>query len=136
MIEWAAGLIDGEGCLHIKKRNQSYAPRVEVAMTDEGILLDLQKLWGGRIHKRKPQQKRKQAWQWYLTDMVDVRHCLLAILPHLRGRNKSQEGKVLLEFIDFRLAELNGRKKMMKPSQTFLDRAERDYLEMKRLKTL
>ena len=85
---YVAGLIDGEGCIHldVDKRSHSHRARVTVGMTEPAlaVLQALKNEWGGTLYQmRKPTQRWAAAWTWHLTG-PPARKLLLAIQPYLR----------------------------------------------------
>ena len=64
---YAAGIVDGEGCIMITKVGVSYAPLVTVSNTNFELMEELHKTYGGKIYKiSKPKNKLhwKDSWQW------------------------------------------------------------------------
>ena len=71
---YAAGLIDGEGCIRIarnlkgkKEWNDQYYLEVNVHITDYEVLKWLRKKWRGSILKRKKETHWKDNWNWKIT---------------------------------------------------------------------
>lgn len=71
---WTAGIIDGEGCIHIGKRTgqnrKGFQLRINVSNTDPKMILELKSLWGGWSGpcSKDKRLNRKSAWQWIITD--------------------------------------------------------------------
>jgi hypothetical protein len=73
-VEWAyaAGLFDGEGCIHISKRNRyhderrQYGLKVELGNTNRDLLHWLFGRWGGGIHKhqRAASAQHRDRYRW------------------------------------------------------------------------
>lgn len=68
---WAAGIIDGEGCIRLARMkrknrpNDTWTIQVYVANTDIRMLIKLRDLFGGTIANRKVvSPKHKQQWRW------------------------------------------------------------------------
>lgn len=106
---WTAGLIDGEGCIHIdrhrarkSKAGIDYALRVTVGMTDEKTIQHLQELWGGALWKHKNLPPRKPTWFWGL-NRQQAATFLQSIYPFLI--TKTQEAEIALD------AEQNWRRR-------------------------
>lgn len=95
---WAAGFIDGEGCLRIayQKGVESYCAHLEVGQTREGPLLELQRILGGRVrHHSKATEKHATVYRWQIIGanaITAVRH----ILPYLKL--KAPQAQLFLEF--------------------------------------
>ena len=83
---YAAGLIDGEGCISIAHRNERvFYPRVDVGMGLKGLpaLEKLMATYGGSIQvTRRQSQKWEEARAWRLFGRP-LERFLMAILPHL-----------------------------------------------------
>jgi len=71
-LGWAAGMIDGDGCVSVSRAVESrpnrtgvyYAVHLYVLNTTRPILLKLQGLFGGRIVQMHPGLATKETWQW------------------------------------------------------------------------
>ena len=70
-IAYVAGLIDGEGCVHLDvSRHRIHRARVSVGMTEPalGLLKSLKQGWGGTIYQaRKATEKWAAAYTWHIT---------------------------------------------------------------------
>ena len=65
-LGYVAGLFDGEGCIGVYASNQNgIMLRVGLANTDELVVRDLQKMFGGSVNKvtRRSNMKLDQ-WSW------------------------------------------------------------------------
>ena len=84
---YAAGLVDGEGCILIShvKRADTYALRVAVAMVTKGtpILSVMLRQWGGRLNEMKPETERNVPKTRWAVDGEEAAAFLEAIAPHL-----------------------------------------------------
>jgi hypothetical protein len=108
LCAYAAGFIDGEGCLAITGSRKSngkavyYVALMVVVQTDLIPLCELQAAFGGFIHTGRrtvsPSGKPKRiAYQWHLSGKR-LRVCLQAIRPYLRV--KAAQADRLLEFFE------------------------------------
>lgn len=101
-IAYAAGLIDGEGCIDLDGRARhgkepTYRARVTVGMTTPAIdvLKWLNEQWGGSLHNsRKATDAWASAWTWTVQGS-DARRLLQQIAPYLRI--KSAQARLALE---------------------------------------
>ena len=99
---YVAGLIDGEGCIHIEKSragtaSPSYRARVTVGMTAPAkhLLDELSSQWGGSVRPLRAATTRwAAAFQWY-TWGVSAVQMLEYLLPYLRL--KRDQAEVALE---------------------------------------
>jgi len=66
-LAWAAGIIDGEGSLHIARSRKYHLPQLRVEMCHRPTLAKLQEIFGGRLwHRKKPRtDKWRQTWNWH-----------------------------------------------------------------------
>lgn len=83
---YVAGLIDGEGCVHLDTPRGTYRARVSVGMTEPAreLLEDLRTDWGGTIYQQRPATDRwAAAYTWHVTGQRAVA-VLITIRPHLR----------------------------------------------------
>ena len=99
-LAYAAGLFDGEGCIHIGSHTTAngatrYKLVVLIAMTQTAPLLFMQELFGGVVkEKTTPANGKKQQWVWALYSHEAVPF-LEAILPMLLIKDK-EAGVALL----------------------------------------
>ena len=100
-MAYAAGIMDGEGCLTIKQRSASqqtgsalstsYSGEVTVEMTDETTIRFLHELFGvGSIRSRQRVAQNKPVYVWRVTDAAARKVCW-DILPYLRIKQRQAE---------------------------------------------
>lgn len=101
-IGWAAGIIDGEGCIsaygYAKKKStgKNWCFSVAVANTDIRILHRLKELWGGKIIKMSAQPlENRPCWRWYLYSQKACEF-LQVLRPYLVS--KGEQADLALEF--------------------------------------
>ena len=90
---YVAGLIDGEGCIHLDVSQTTYRPRVSVGMTAPALplLTSLSQEWGGTLYQLRPATERwAAAWTWHLSGPPAAR-LLEAIRPHLRVKTRQAD---------------------------------------------
>lgn len=118
-ISWAAGLIDGEGCIFIMKRSPSLAPRtktssfyvgVKVSMGDLKTVLELHRVFRvGSLHLNIKHKKNKN-WSKYHVWLCQQRDCegvLNKIFPYVRTKKK--EIIIALKFLSLPLSSRGGK---------------------------
>jgi len=96
-LAYVAGLIDGEGCVHLCATKNTYRARVTVGMTEPALplLTQLHDEWGGSLTRSRPATtKWSAAWVWTLTG-VDAATLLNEVRPYLRM--KSEQARLALE---------------------------------------
>lgn len=113
-IAWAAGFIDGEGCIalcHHRQRTKGrdyecFVLRLSVANTDLRSLQRLKSMFGGSINSasRKGRPNHKPCWTWYCTS-AKAQNALEILLPHLFGKREQAE----LGLLSRRYIQANGR---------------------------
>ena len=93
---WAAGYVDGEGCINITK-NTSYGHivRVTIDSTDNRSLLVLLNLFGGRLNgpyepRNKDSYNRKPIWVYSLCG-VEAQSALKKMRPYLVIKQEQAE---------------------------------------------
>lgn len=98
---WAAGFIDGEGCIRI-----SHKVRVSVLQVDPRPLIQLQVLFGGsiRINRHSTGPKRRRIYVWEIGSR-QARTMLEQILPFLIV--KKDQAELALEHDKFGRAKRN-----------------------------
>ena len=135
-LAWAAGFIDGEGCVYI--RNQTGAKTwkpyhtlsLQVSNTHLDSLEVLRSIFGvGHIHKRKKESNRKQKWEWTCTTRA-AQSVLLSVYP--LSVTKKKQIRLALDFL--KMMDNTGRAKHRNP--TWEDIAQRDayYWALKEMK--
>jgi hypothetical protein len=85
-LAYVAGLIDGEGCIHLDTTGNTYKARVSVGMSAPALSLleDLRAEWGGTLYQMRPATQRwAAAYTWHMTGPPAER-LLVAIRPFLR----------------------------------------------------
>ena len=108
ILAYIAGIVDGEGCIHIHKKLQAppsrpqqrspyYRLSLKVKMTHKPVVEFLAQTMGaGTIYSEKPGKlNKKVAWSW-VTGANDAVMVLTALLPYLRV--KTAEARLALEF--------------------------------------
>ncbi|QFP94446.1 LAGLIDADG endonuclease [Gordonia phage Keitabear] len=96
-LAYVAGLIDGEGCVHLCTSKNTYRARVTVGMTEPALplLTQLHDEWGGSLTRSRPATARwSAAWVWVLTGS-DAVAMLNEVHPFLRM--KQEQARLVLE---------------------------------------
>lgn len=83
-IAWAAGLFEGEGCIHLNSQRYLW---VSLASTDQDVLERFCRIVGvgSARPKKKARPHHKPSWQWQVTGGKGV-HVLRMLLPELGER--------------------------------------------------
>lgn len=87
-IQYAAGFVDGEGCIGFAKTRTSIFPRVLVTNTNLEILNEFKKKWGGDI---KPLSLKKDNWKqgyYWRISWAKAVNFLSDIEPYLKIKNR------------------------------------------------
>lgn len=103
-IEYAAGLIDGEGYIGIQEAGGSFQVRLKVAMTDKGrpALMALSSLFGGRVRPDKAQTERsRESHVWTVTGLAAT-EIIEQLRPHLIVKTAAAD--IALEFRDLHMS--------------------------------
>lgn len=83
---WAAGIIDGEGCICIKvMKHKYYALHVIVGQSGETkprMLSALKKHYGGNLSPQATTRNRIQKWAWQVI-CANAEHVLRCVLPYM-----------------------------------------------------
>lgn len=102
---WAAGIMDGEGSIGIKKTGASGLQMLLAATNSDGRIIDvIYDIWGGYVHTktaeylashRKSPGKNVKAGYWiYFSDYYESKIFLEDIIPYLRS--KKAEAEIIL----------------------------------------
>lgn len=124
---YAAGLIDGEGCIRFTKHGShggtsarigQITMMVEMVNTDENMILWIRGIFGGSFTRQAEnvQGNRKATWHWRLTANQALR-CLDVIYPYLK--TKRRQAKLARRFQ--RYVQVTGRARTPK-MDALLDR--------------
>lgn len=87
-IAWAAGLFEGEGCVHVAKRDGRI--NLSMQMTDLDVLEKFCRIVGG--HEPRPVARpgnNKPVWRWTASSDAYVVRFRDVIGPHLGARRKA-----------------------------------------------
>lgn len=83
-LAYAAGIFDGEGCIHISKAaGRYYSYCAKVAMTRREPLNLLESVFGGTIADRPVRGTRRKQWDWSVYGK-EAESFLVNIYPYLR----------------------------------------------------
>lgn len=100
---YAAGLIDGEGCIYVaKNKGKSYSPWIDIGMTRKAldVLKRLQREYGGGLNVMRAATDRwEEAWTLTLTG-ARAADMLTRILPYLRL--KAEQARLTLTVWEIR----------------------------------
>lgn len=114
-LAYAAGIIDGEGCVKIFKNDASvvhrphnqYTLAVQVNMVDKRVVTWLHKKFGGAVYFHPANIKKhptwRDSWRWYLQN-YHCRDFLLQILPFLIIKVK--QTRSALNFLDIKKGDI------------------------------
>ncbi len=89
--EYAAGFMDGEGCINVSQCRKSLHIRIMIVNTNKNVLLLFKERWGGDIKQNK---RQKSNWKQSYTWRVSHKSCfnfLSDISPFLIVKKKQAE---------------------------------------------
>lgn len=124
-LAYAAGIIDGEGCIGIWRKLQqqrylSYDMRVTVSMIDEWLPNWLRFAFGGSITYHKSKQKNRQPqWQWRITANQALAFLIL-ILPYLTIKRPQAELAIAFQQASYRATNKTDENKVLDEAQAIL----------------
>ena len=102
-LAWAAGFIDGEGCIHIERRERRRSPQhnltLAVGNTCLAPLERLERLFGGSVRKHLTRPEYSQSWDWVIS-FSKAETALLSMLPFLVV--KKERARLALDFMDLK----------------------------------
>lgn len=140
-IAWAAGVIDGEGCISLTRRspqahngaiNPNYRLVLKVTMCDSRTIRTLHRLFGrGTLQKQKQLHAYwSQPWIWFC-NATDAEEVLKLIRPY--SVTKKREVDTALEFLAKTDRSRAGKARSLTPSEIAL--RERYFIKLRDLKT-
>lgn len=96
-LAWAAGFLDGEGCLSFSRAKNSphYCGYVSISQTEKAPLQFLMDAFGGSMRQVKMNGNRKDYWHWVLASRKAERFLRL-VSPYLRV--KRERAEIFLEY--------------------------------------
>jgi len=120
LLNYLAGIIDGEGTIRIKKQKPRkrhnkgfyYFGLVSCGMTDKRPLILLMKTFGGKIYERK-RSNRKPSWDWIVVCNQAI-NCCKKLLPYLII--KKERAKICLK-LDLHKIQTKGREKIQEKNK-------------------
>ncbi len=100
-LAWAAGFIDGEGCIGIWKRKDrpSYRFHIQVENTDFRPLNKLCSMFGGSVWTSKRVKKFKTLYGWKIEGQKAAQ-VLNLVFPYLIV--KKEQAEVAIEYANYR----------------------------------
>lgn len=107
-LAYAAGIVDGEGCIGIRRKVQqgrflSYDMRVSVGMANEWLPKWLRFAFGGSLTYYKSKQKNRQdQWAWRITSNQALGFLKL-ILPYLTIKRPEAELAIAFQEAPYRV---------------------------------
>jgi hypothetical protein len=101
-VAYMAGLIDGEGCIHISRDNKNghvyYTLILTIANSDPRMLLWIEERFGGKVvPKTRCKSNRLQAWAWSVVSR-EAETVLRLITTYLVS--KKDQAELALRFRD------------------------------------
>ena len=102
---WAAGVLEGEGCFSIHRRNDrsnTLNTAIHCEMTDEDVVVRLRDIFEvgsvnirANVSGRNDHRRRKATWIWSAQSKRDVLEVILRVLPYLGERRKAKAKELL-----------------------------------------
>lgn len=103
LIGWAAGVIEGEGCIvfeKIKTRTNSYRTSIAVSMTDKDVVEKLLTVLGvGTLRGPYQIKSGKSLWTWAVQNQKGCFETLLKVGPYL-GDRRLKKASEMFEFLE------------------------------------
>lgn len=101
-LAWLAGLLEGEGCFtHSYRRGINFAPKIQLAMTDEDVVLRAQALMGGRVRS-----STREPWKTLYTVIVSGAAAVALmrqLLPHMGERRSDRMLGLMCDWYESRM---------------------------------
>ena len=103
-LAYAAGIVDGEGCITISKSKMgNFQIQVRVVNTNEWLLQWLKFAFGGRVAPLNDNRKEERGWKpnyyWYLRT-EETKEFLKLIYPYLRI--KKTQAEIVIKILKMR----------------------------------
>lgn len=100
-LAWAAGAVDGEGCISIRSQRvpnskfEQYALYISVGNTDIRMPQRLAEMFGGNVINKTRQQERRPVYEWRIFSANAVK-VLKMLRPYLVI--KGEQADIAIEF--------------------------------------
>jgi hypothetical protein len=141
---YAAGVIDGEGCIRINKhkpwkrrKNYAYSLWVSVGETEGQMVRFLYGNFGGHVYERKPKKPNHRPFLTWTIHSGKAREFLKCIYPFLRTKKKQAEIAIRFQERQEKEKHTTYRKGILGNApltKQQIDFREYCYQELKRLK--
>jgi hypothetical protein len=98
-IEWAAGLFEGEGCIHVDTRRDS-SFQLTLRMTDKDVVEQFRDVVGcGNVVELHPPNHKEKGWSkfysWTISKRSEVQRILSTMLPYFGHRRAHKALNIL-----------------------------------------
>lgn len=137
-LGWAAGLIDGEGCiyLHARRNRTGYTLSIAVSNANPVNIQELHRILGiGSValqrRKKGVKPQHRPVWRWQVSS-IGAEIVLRAILPHLRGKREEARIGLLSRQLMLRPGESGGAHHRRNPNVSQLAWLQRRLAELKK----
>lgn len=99
-LAYAAGLFDGEGCIHIGRHARGYKLQVMLTNTHRPVLDWFQSIWGGKLYDHPSYHRKRWTMCWTLQwgGKDDEVRLLTDLLPNFQI--KRDQALLALRFLD------------------------------------
>jgi hypothetical protein len=113
---YAAGLVDGEGCIYIQDSTRkgagrrAYSATVEIGMAEKAksLLTAMQRVYGGTVKPSRPASDRWAASHAWVASGTDAERCLERLLSHLVLKKEQARLALLVQQIRRELIPAGG----------------------------
>jgi hypothetical protein len=100
-VAWAAGLFEGEGCIHLMKRSSKNGKAaLTLSMADQDVVHRFSRILGvGNLrgpYTQAPGSHWKPMWTWEAGKRREVQSVLNRVLPFLGERRLAKAREVLI----------------------------------------
>jgi hypothetical protein len=108
---YAAGLVDGEGCIYVTRRGRAFSAWIDVGMTEKArpVLVKLLNAYGGTVNAGRPATARWEATLRWRTWGSTAAHTLELLLPHLVLKPEQARLAIRVEAIRAEATRPSGR---------------------------
>lgn len=98
MMAYVAGLIDGDGHIGMRSRQEGYVPLIQLHNSERSMPLYLNKIFGGTLASDKPKKEGNRIiWKWMLQGKVGCKEFIEKTMQYLVLKEDS--AKEVLEFL-------------------------------------
>lgn len=98
-IAWAAGIVEGEGCMSLVKTKSGLYPKLTVQMSDEDIILRLKDILNCGTVSSHQRGINKRLYQLNVYTKSDLYETIKVLYPYF-GKRRKEKAEEVMTFLE------------------------------------